>query len=59
MTKLMEDDFVNMIMSDASPSDISDTIKSMLFAKSVEKVEGIKPYVAASMFGSSPLEFEE
>jgi len=55
----MEDDFVNLIMSDASPSDISDAIKSMLFAKSVEKIEGVKPYVAASMFGSSPLETEE
>lgn len=55
----MDNDFANLIMSDASPSDISDAIKSMLFAKSVEKIEGIKPYVAASMFGSSPLETEE
>jgi len=55
----MEDEFVNLIMSDAAPSDISDAIKSMLFAKSVEKIEGVKPYVAASMFGSSPLETEE
>lgn len=55
----MEDDFVNMIMSDASPSDISDAIKSMLFSKAAENIENLKPYVAASMFGSSPLETQD
>ncbi|WJZ48398.1 hypothetical protein [Synechococcus phage DSL-LC02] len=55
----MEDDFVSMIMSDASPSDISDAIKGMLFAKSVEKIDELTPYVAASMFGTSPLETED
>lgn len=55
----MEDDFVSMIMSDASPSDISDAIKGMLFAKSVEKIDELTPYVAASMFGTSPLENED
>jgi len=55
----MEDDFVSMVMSDASPSDISDAIKGMLFAKSVEKIEELTPYVAASMFGTSPLEIED
>jgi len=55
----MEDDFVSMIMSDASPSDISDAIKGMLFAKSVEKIDELTPYVAASMFGTSPLEIED
>lgn len=55
----MEDEFVSLVMSDASPSDISDAIKSMLFAKSAEKIEGLRPYVATSMFGSSQLETEE
>ena len=55
----MDNDFIQMIMSDASPSEISDTIKSMLFAKSTEKIEQIRPYVAASMFGNSPLETNE
>ena len=55
----MEDDFVSMIMSDDSPSDISDAIKGMLFAKSVEKIDELTPYVAASMFGTSPLEIED
>lgn len=55
----MDNDLVKMVMSDSSPSDISDAIKSMLFSKSAEKIEQIKPYVAASMFGSSPLETTE
>jgi len=55
----MDNELITMIMSDSSPSDISDAIKSMLFSKSSEKIEQIKPYVAASMFGSSPLETTE
>ena len=45
------DDLMDMILSDESPSQISDKIKDMLFAKSAEKIDSFKPAVAASLFG--------
>jgi len=52
-------DFINMVMSDANPSDLSDGIKQLLFTKSVEMVDEIRPYVAAQMFDPSQLEVED
>jgi hypothetical protein len=45
------EDLMNMIFADESPSEISDSIKKALFSKSAEKIEVVKPYVSASMFG--------
>jgi len=45
------EDLMNMLVSDGSPAEISDSIKQALFSKSAEKIETIRPYVAASMFG--------
>lgn len=45
------DNIVDLIATDGTPSDISDAIKDALFAKAAEKLEGIRPLVAASMFG--------
>ena len=45
---------MDMIISDESPSNISDKIKDILFAKSAEKIDGVKGSVAASTFGSTP-----
>lgn len=42
---------MDLVISNESPSEISDAIKSILFAKSAEKIEGIKPFVASSLFG--------
>ena len=39
-----------MIIADESPSNISDRIKDMLFAKSAEKVDAFRPEVAASNY---------
>ena len=44
------DDLLDMITTDESPSQISDKIKEVLFAKSAEKIEAMKPTVAANMF---------
>lgn len=41
---------MNMIVSDESPSQISDKIKEILFAKAEDKVNEIRPMVAASLF---------
>ncbi len=45
------DDLMDMIIGDESPSKISDKIKSILFAKSTEKIDAIRPEVANSVFG--------
>ena len=45
---------MDMIIADESPSNISDTIKDMLYAKSAEKVDAFRPDVAASTFNPSP-----
>ena len=42
---------LDMIATDASPAEITDTLKSMLYAKSGERLEALKPYAAASVFG--------
>lgn len=52
-------EFIDMVMSDASPSDLSDGIKQMLFAKSVDMIDNVRPYVAAQMFDPTQLEVEE
>jgi len=45
------DDLLDMIASDESPSQISDKIKELLFAKSAEKIDTVRPEVAATVFG--------
>ena len=45
---------MDMIIADESPSNISDTIKDMLFAKSAEKIDAFRPDVATSTFNSTP-----
>lgn len=51
---------MDMIVADESPSQISDKIKELLFAKSAEKIDAFKPVVAASLFGGEEEEtFEE
>ena len=42
---------MDLLATDQSASQISDKIKDMLFAKSAEKIQNIRPDVAASVFG--------
>ena len=45
------DDLMDMLVKDdESASQISDKIKDILFAKSAEQIETIRPNVAASIF---------
>ena len=44
------DNIIDLIATDAKPNEISDQIKDLLYAKSAEKIEGIKPNVAARIF---------
>ena len=45
------DDLMDMILADESPAEVSDKIKEILFSKSAEKVDAVRPEVAASLFG--------
>jgi len=42
---------MDMIVSDESPSQVSDKIKDILFAKTAERIDMIKPIIASDMFG--------
>lgn len=44
------EDLINSIISDESPSAISDNIKNILSMKAIEKIDDYRPEVAASMF---------
>jgi hypothetical protein len=45
------EELIDLIATDSAPSDVSDKIKDLLFAKASEKIEGARPYVASSLFG--------
>jgi hypothetical protein len=53
------DKIIDLIAVDSSASDISDSIKNALFAKSSEKINTILPDVASSLFDTSNSEGEE
>jgi hypothetical protein len=53
------DELMDMIVTDESPSQISDKIKDILFAKSAEKIDALRPAVAASLFDNAETETEE
>ena len=46
------EDLLDMIASDESPSHISDKINDILFSKSAEKINNLRPEVSASLFDS-------
>tara|TARA_B100001063_G_C16451037_1_gene398328 strand:- start:350 stop:571 length:222 start_codon:yes stop_codon:yes gene_type:complete len=52
------DDLLDMIIADESPSQISDTIKDMLFAKSAERVEAARSVVSNGVFGEDDVQVE-
>ena len=47
------EELMDLMVKDESPSQISDQIKDLLFAKSAEKIEAMRPNVAASIFDNS------
>ena len=47
------DELLDMIATDASASDISDSIKDTLYAKAAERINSQRPDVAATMFDPS------
>ena len=49
---------MDMIIADDSPSQVSDTIKNALFAKSAERVDAFRPDVASTIFADDEVENE-
>jgi hypothetical protein len=50
------EELIDLIATDSGPSEISDKIKDLLFAKASERIDGAKPYVASSLFGGEDVE---
>ena len=48
----VQGELMDMIIADKSPSQISDRIKDMLFAKSAERVDAYRPEVAKNSFNA-------
>ena len=52
------DDLMDAIVANDSPSKVSDAIKDILFAKTADKVDSLKPEIASSLFGNNVPEVE-
>ena len=44
------DELMSLLVKDESPSEVSDAIKDQLFSRTAEKIQNIRPQVAASIF---------
>tara|TARA_E500000178_G_C17034847_1_gene762780 strand:- start:1566 stop:1784 length:219 start_codon:yes stop_codon:yes gene_type:complete len=53
------EELMDLLVTDESPSQTSDKIKDILFAKTAEKINAIRPNVAASVFDEPTLEIED
>tara|TARA_A100001201_G_scaffold676_1_gene1787 strand:+ start:5946 stop:6128 length:183 start_codon:yes stop_codon:yes gene_type:complete len=52
------DDLLDMIIADESPSQISDKIKDVLFAKGAERVDAFRPVASNALFGDDEVSQE-
>ncbi len=50
---------MDMIGADESAAQVTDKIKDLLYAKSGEKVDAFRPYVANSRFGDQETEIDD
>ena len=53
------EELVDLIATDASPSDVSDKIKDALMAKAAARIDAFKPQLASSVFDAEVPEEEE
>jgi len=56
---IVMEELLDMIIGDESPSTVSDKIKDILFDKSSEKIEAIRPSINNSLFNSEVEDTEE
>lgn len=52
-------DFVGMVMSDASAAELTDAVKQLLYNKSVSMIDDLKPIIGAQMFDPTVEDSEE
>ena len=52
------EELVDLIATDASPSDVSDKIKDALMAKASARIDALRPEVASSVFDAEEPEEE-
>ena len=45
------DKIIDLIATGAKPSEVSDAIKGVLYAKSAERIDAARPIVASGLFG--------
>jgi len=48
------EDIIDLIATDQKASDVTDKIKDMLYTKAANRVDELKPEMAAAMFNPSP-----
>ena len=53
------EELIDLIATDGSPSEISDVVKQLLYTKSAEKVDSVRPEIAALMFGDNETSGDE
>ena len=53
------DELLDMIATDASPTDISDSIKDSLYSKAAVRINSQRPYIAMQMFDPTIADAEE
>ena len=44
------DELIDMIAMDKSPSEVTDKIKDVLYGKAAQRIDALKPDIAAQMF---------
>ena len=53
------DELLDMIATEASPTDISDSIKDTLYSKAAERIQSQKPSIAMQMFDPTSAEVDQ
>lgn len=53
------EDLLDMVVNDESPSQISDQIKNIIFAKAAERVDSFRSDVASNVFTEKEVDNED
>lgn len=53
------EDLLDMVVNDESPSQISDQIKNIIFAKAAERVDSFRSDVASNVFSEKEVDNED
>ena len=53
------DELLDLIASDKSPADVSDTIKDALYSKAAERINSQRPNIAMQMFDPTSAEVDQ